>query len=100
VFKVEIDFVVTFVPPMSQHSRGITLTRAIELPFHPSRDVNIFGRDLMEDGSEPMGIKFKDIIWDMDRQVFFAKTYLEDGSCPLPMRPVPADGNNRHIDAT
>ena len=72
---------------MSQHSRGIILTRSIQLPFPPSGDIAIFGRDLMEDGSEPMGIMLKDIIWDTDRQVFFAKTYLDDGSCPLTMVP-------------
>lgn len=87
VFKIEVDLHITFVPPMATHDPGITLTRTIELPFPPSADISIYSPRLMEDGSEPMGITLKEIIWDMERQVFFARTRVQEDGNSLPMVP-------------
>lgn len=80
---------------MHQHAPGIIFTRSIELPFLPTEDIAVFSPQIMIDGSEPMGIFLKDIIWDMDRRVFFAKTYLQDDGCSLPLVP---DALREHLD--
>ena len=73
MFKVDLDHALYFVPPMDEHAGGIIVTRTLELPFAPSPGLMVFGKE-MDECPEPMGFKLGDLVWDMDRQVFLAKT--------------------------
>lgn len=76
-YNVLIDFSVRYSPPMSEIGRGILLTRAVVLPFPPREKLSIHSTTMDELGSEPIGFRLTDIIWDMDRRVFLAKTSLD-----------------------
>jgi hypothetical protein len=77
MFKLELDLSLYYVPPMDEHGRGIVVTRVLELPFVPSPGILVWSKE-MDGGDEPMGIKLDDLTWDIDRQVFLAKTCLID----------------------
>jgi hypothetical protein len=84
MFKIELDLVVYF-PPMEEHGQGVRFTRGIELPFIPSAEIAVHSMK-MEECPEPLGIALRDLIWDMDRQVFLATTKLIDN---VPMAMIP-----------
>ena len=71
--KVELDLHLVFQPPMDDSSDGIIITRTIELPFTPFNGLRVFSR-VWEDGPEPYGLELTDVLWEMDRAVFLAKT--------------------------
>lgn len=75
MFTLELDYVLHFVPPMSEHGGGISFTRTIELPFAPFNKLNVFGSEL-EDCPYPPGLPLRDVSWDMDRGCFLATTVL------------------------
>jgi hypothetical protein len=75
-FALELDLSILYVPPMSSHGRGITLTRRVELPFPPYDGLAIHSKQL-DYCQEPLGFRLTDVVWDMDRQVFVATTSME-----------------------
>ena len=79
MFKVDVDLDLIYDPPFAAATRGIVVNRTIELPFPPYNGLRVFARD-WEKGSEPIGLKLDDVIWDMDRQTFLAvsKSISED----------------------
>jgi hypothetical protein len=72
------------VSPMGEHGRGITFTRELELPFPAHDGLRLHSRQ-MDECSEPLGYELKEVIWDMDRGVFLAKTRVIDQDLPLAM---------------
>jgi hypothetical protein len=88
VYRLEIDLLLSFVPPMAEHARPICLTRALELPF-PPWDGLILTSEALNGRPDPMGFVLKEVTWDMDRQLFLAKTYeiIHD----LPIACIPYD---------
>lgn len=71
MYKVEVECQHLFVPLMDEHGPGIGLMRTIELPFAPTSDLTICGKQL-DTAPGPAGITLTDITWDMDREVFLA----------------------------
>jgi len=88
MFKLELDYQLFISPPMHEHGRGLTLTRSLEIPFVPTEQISIYGKDMEEQGSEPCGFPLKDIMWDTDRQVFLATTSLIISDCSLTAIPL------------
>lgn len=82
-YRVELDLVLHFVPPMNDNGDGITFTRTIELPFPPCKEIAIHSKHIDGETFPPIGFKLKDIIWDADRQVFLATTYVIFQGTPL-----------------
>lgn len=75
-YQICLDLELHFVPPMMRHGSGVTLTRVIELPFAPFNGLGLFSKNL-DECPEPMGMPLSDVVWDLDRQLFLAKTEIE-----------------------
>jgi hypothetical protein len=75
MYQVELDYVLRFVPPMSEHSGGLVLTRTLELPFPPYKKLYLFAKDL-DDCPYPPGLRLDEVTWDIDRECFLATTEL------------------------
>lgn len=88
MFKLHLDLVIVYTPPMSDHGQGIRLTREIELPFPPYDGLHICGRQI-DAVYGPEGFVLKEVKWDLDRKVFLGQTTLS--SLDLPMEDIPAD---------
>jgi len=86
MFKLELDLSLYYDPPMQDHGGGIVVTRTLELPFVPTPGVAVWSKD-MDECPEPMGFKLDDIVWDMGRQVFLAKTQLVSSGLPMALIP-------------
>ncbi|MBI5757072.1 MAG: hypothetical protein HZA46_00985 [Planctomycetales bacterium] len=86
MYAVDVDLVLRYVPPMSDDDAGMRLTRTIELPFPPSRDISVFSKD-WEGIDEPLGYVLKEVTWDMDRNRFLADTELSVTGIPIAMIP-------------
>lgn len=82
-FRLELDLVLSIVPPMSETADGIRLTRVIDLPFPPTPSVHLTGIAL-HGQAVSMGCPLKNLTWDIDRRVFIADTYLQINDHPLP----------------
>lgn len=88
MYAVDVDLVLRYVPPMTDDGRGIRLTRTIELPFPPSRDISVFSKDWEgQDFDEPLGYVLKEVTWDMDRNRFLADTEMSVTGIPIAMIP-------------
>lgn len=75
VITLELDLVLSFQPPMSDHGGGIVLTRTIELPFAPFDGLHLFARE-MDQCPYPPGFPLKNVAWDLERGRFLADTHL------------------------
>lgn len=84
--KVEVEFRHIFTPLMDEHGAGISLLRTIELPFVPTSELAVYSREF-DPTPVPVGLVLKEIVWDMDRQVFLAKSSLIDSGLPIAMIP-------------
>lgn len=82
MFTVEIDLHLTFSPPMQDDSPGIVLTRSIALPFPPHDGLRVFSAEI-DMCPEPEGLTLRDIVWDIDRGVFYASTSADSMLVPL-----------------
>lgn len=82
MFTLLLDLRIQFVPPMNQFGRGVVLTRELHLPFPAWDGLCIFSKQI-DECPGPMGMVLKDVVWDMDRQVFLATTRIEQGDIPL-----------------
>lgn len=71
---------------MSGHGAGVYVTRAIELPFPPWEGLRIFSTGYDECPSL-WGFTLKDVIWDVDHQVFLAETEYVYNDYPIPFIP-------------
>lgn len=88
MYSVDVDLVLRYVPPMTDEGRGIRLTRTIELPFPPSRDISVFSKDWEgQDFDEPLGYVLIEVTWDMDRNRFLADTGMSVTGIPIAMIP-------------
>lgn len=85
-FIIELDLVLHFVPPMDEHAPGVVLTRAFDIPFPPYDGLVVYS-PTFEDCPTSEGMPLKDIIWDVERKVFLARTYLVH--CGLPFAFIP-----------
>ncbi len=88
-YRLELDLHLFFSPLMHEGHNGIILTRTIDLPFPPSSKIFIGGRSIEGIVTPPLGYLLNNIIWDVDREVFLAKT-VECISCS-PLATVPMD---------
>jgi len=88
VFQVNLDLILRFVPPMSEHDAGFRLTRTFELPFAPSNGTAVFSRD-WEGMGDPLGYVLKNATWDIDRKCFLAETVSE--MCDIPIAIIPLE---------
>jgi hypothetical protein len=86
MFTLHLDLHIQFVPPMSEHSTGVVLTREVTLPFAPAEDLVIFSK-AFDECPEPGGFVLKGVTWDVDRGVFLAHTILVNQDVPMPMIP-------------
>ena len=99
MFKLELDLLLYFVPPMDERGQGIRLTRSLELPFPPINGLYLSGI-AMDDPPTPMGCRINDLTWDLDRQVFMATTQLTNHDFPIATIPdeigswIDADGDS------
>jgi hypothetical protein len=82
MFKLELDLLLYFIPPMDERGQGIRLTRSLELPFPPTNGLHLAGIT-MDDPPSPLGFRINGVTWDLDRQVFMATTQLIDHNLPI-----------------
>lgn len=87
MFRLEVDFRISFIPPMEEHRPGICLTRAFDLPFPPTEGLHLTGKCFHPDHQTSDGFKLEDVTWDVDRQVFLASTSLVCQDYPLAFIP-------------
>lgn len=87
-FRIELDLHLFFTPLMRETGDGIVLTRTLELPFPPCGEIMIGGKSIEGDCIPPLGYNLKDIVWDVDRQVFLTKTVMSHGETPLAFVPM------------
>lgn len=80
-YTVHLDLHSHFQPIMSDHGRGVVLTRQLELPFVPVIGLPLFSR-AMDECQEPQGFPISSVIWDLDRQVFLADTGICHADTP------------------
>ena len=87
MFKLNVDAALYFVPPMVDNGKGITVTREYQIPFPPTKEIALTGVAL--NGTVmSLGFMLKDITWDCDREVFFAKivsAYYGDPIAAIPL---------------
>ncbi len=88
-FRVELDLHLFFVPLMQETGNGIRLTRTLALPFPPNSKIMIGGRSIEGDCVPPLGYRMSDILWDVDRETFLAKTVTSHYGSPVAF--VPSD---------
>lgn len=86
MYRLELDLIVRFVPPMDKYGRGIHLTRTVELPFLPSEHIALHSR-AWEYIDDPLGYRLKEIVWDADQNLFLAHTELSDTGTPVAFIP-------------
>ncbi len=82
MYTLHLDLKINFLPPMQEHGPGIVLTRAIKIPF-PPHDGLILHSQAIDECSGPEGFMIKQVIWDIDREVFLARTELVDSGTPI-----------------
>lgn len=82
MYRLELDLDVYFVPPMDANGAGISLTRSLTVPFPPWTGLNVCSRRI-DEPADPAGFSLRDVVWDMDRQVFLASTTLEIQALPI-----------------
>lgn len=90
-FVLELDLEKWFVPPMDDCKSGLRFTRKLELPFPPYTGLSIVGGKL-DDCPDPLGLTLKDVRWDIDREVFIARTLMSHHGIPLVQ--IPDEINN------
>lgn len=88
MFTLELDLVLAYIPPMIERRAGICLTREIQLPFAPYNGLQLYGKQL-DQAPGPEGFVLKDVMWDVDREVFMG--HFELISHDLPMEDIPLD---------
>lgn len=86
MYTLHLDLHLKFAPPMSGHGQGIVLTRAVQLPFVPASSLRICGASL-DECLGPMGFGLEELTWDIDREVFFARTQIISHDEPLAFIP-------------
>ena len=82
MFRLELDLSLYFAPPMDENGPGLVVTRTFELPFAPSSGMLLCGAPFSEE-LDPQGYKLDGVTWDVDRQVFLAKTSLVSVGLPI-----------------
>lgn len=82
MYSLEIDLELYFVPPMEDFGNGISVTRTLNLPFVPHSGLLVFGQEL-DDCPTPGGFPLAGVTWDVDRQVFLAKSKLTVHDWPI-----------------
>lgn len=73
MYKLHLDLHVSFDPPIPENGPPIILTREIELPFPAYNGLSIHSVEF-DACWDPLGYPLSDVIWDVDRSVFLAKT--------------------------
>jgi hypothetical protein len=79
---LHLDLHLHFLPPMTETGPGIVVTRVIELPFPAADGLRVYSRSF-DDNYDPMGFELKEVVWDVDRQVFLADTYYVSHDLPM-----------------
>jgi hypothetical protein len=82
VYKVELDVHLIFVPPMDDNGPGIVMTRSFHLPFPPADGLSVFA-SAWEQCPDPVGLRLKDIVWDVEREVFLATSHAINQDFPI-----------------
>jgi hypothetical protein len=87
MYRMELDFVIWFVPPMEDRGDGIRFTRTIEMPFVPAKRISLHSSKWENIEGEPFGYRLKEIIWDFDHECFLAETHTSATGVPIAMIP-------------
>jgi hypothetical protein len=87
MYPVHLDFVLRYLPPMSDNDHGIRLTRSFELPFPPTEKMVVFSKE-WEGQDDPMGYVLKEVTWDIDKACFLAETELSSSGVPIALIPL------------
>lgn len=87
-FRVELDLHLFFAPLMQEIGDGIILTRTLDLPFPPNSKIMVGGRSIEGDCIPPLGYRMSDILWDVDREIFLAKTVTSHHGSPIAFVPM------------
>jgi hypothetical protein len=82
MYKLELDVSLVFAPLMDEHGQGIIVTKSFELPFPPFAKMNLQSRQF-PNSPGPDGFLLEDITWDVDREVFFARSSLTSVDLPI-----------------
>jgi len=82
MYTLHLDLHLHFVPPMTETGPGIVVTRVIELPFPASDGLRVYSKRF-DDNYDPMGFELKEVVWDLERQVFLADTYYVSHDLPM-----------------
>lgn len=88
MYLVNLDLVLSYVPPMDKDGEGMRLTRSFELPFPPSEDTTVFSKEWegFAEG-EPLGYRLKEVTWDIDKGAFFAEISTSVTGVPIALIP-------------
>lgn len=86
MFKLELDLSLYYDPPMADSGGGIVMTRTLDLPFAPYEGLAIWVKEI-DECPEPLGFKLSEVIWDMGREVFLAKSQLSSSGLPMALIP-------------
>jgi hypothetical protein len=86
MYPLELDLELFFVPPMEDFGNGISVTRTLDLPFVPHSGLSVFGKELT-DSPLPPGIVLEQLTWDIDRQLFLARSTLTIQDWPIVAMP-------------
>ena len=84
MWTVELDMHLVFEPLMDDEGPGIVVSRTVELPFPPQDGMRLYSRNwdmCWVDG--PHGFELRDVIFDIDRQIFLAIARAEHVGFPL-----------------
>jgi len=82
MFRLHMDLHLHYVPPITEAGPGIIMTREIEIPFPAFEGLRVYS-PAFDDCPDPMGFTLKEVVWDVDRQVFLADTYLASHDLPM-----------------
>ena len=86
MYRVDLDLILRFVPPMSEIGAGIRLTRSFDLPFPPTEQIAMFSKE-WEGHEDPFGFALRRVTLDLDRQRFLAETESSFTGFPIAMIP-------------
>jgi hypothetical protein len=87
MFKLHLDLEICYSPPMSDGHPGVVLTRSLELPFPAHEGLVLHGAKMDQVTDPPLGIYLREVMWDVDHQVFLARASIVEHDHPMDLIP-------------
>jgi hypothetical protein len=87
MFKLHLDLEICYSPPMSDRQQGVVLTRSLGLPFPAHKGLILHSTRMDEATDPPIGIQLREVMWDVDRQVFLARASIIEHDHPMDLIP-------------